>query len=144
VPGETAPVPWKIHFTLDKPPSGKSYLTIAISSTRDTMLDVLLNDSKIAEYNYAYSVSDDSAGIRSCPYGYYSRHIIELAPSQLKAGENVITLVQTRNGNWSNVMYDCIRMETEETPSPVEAKDAPSPKGANQASLGQSEVRASP
>ena len=115
VPGETAPVPWKIHFTLDKPPSGKSYLTIAICSTRDTKLDVLLNGNQVAEYDYVYSKNDDSAGIRSCPYGYYSEHVIALEPSQLKAGENVITLVQVRNGNWSNVMYDCIRMETEET-----------------------------
>lgn len=118
VPGETAPVPWKIHFTRDKPPSGKSYLTIAICSTRDTKLDVLLNGNQVAEYDYVYGKNDDSAGIRSCPYGYYSEHVIAMEPSQLKAGENVITLVQVRHGNWSNVMYDCIRMETDEVPAP--------------------------
>jgi rhamnogalacturonan endolyase len=122
VPGETAPVPWKIHFTLDKPPSAKSWLTIAICSTRDTKLDVLLNGTQIAEYDYVYDKTDDSAGIRSCPYGYYSEHVIPLDPSQLKAGENVITLVQTRDGNWSYVMYDCIRMESEEPPDLKSAK----------------------
>jgi hypothetical protein len=45
-----------------------------------------------------------------------------LDPSQLKAGENVITLVQTRDGNWSYVMYDCIRMESEEPPDLKSAK----------------------
>jgi rhamnogalacturonan endolyase len=116
VPGETAPVPWRIHFTLDKPPAAQTYLTIAICSTRDAVLDVLLNGSRIGEYTYAYDKTDDSAGIRTCPYGYYSEHVIPITPSQLKAGENIVTLVQTRIGNWSNVMYDCIRMETGDTP----------------------------
>jgi rhamnogalacturonan endolyase len=111
VPGETAPTPWKIHFTLGALPPAESYLTIAICSTRDTKLDVILNGSNIAEYDYVYGKTDDSAGIRSCPYGYYSEHVIPIAPTQLKTGENVITLLQTRNGNWSYVMYDCIRME---------------------------------
>jgi rhamnogalacturonan endolyase len=110
--GEKNPTaPWKIHFTLDKVPANKFRLTIAISSTRDAFLNVLVNRVKLGGYEYAYGKIDDSAGIRTAAYGLYTTHVITINPSLLHKGENIITLAHVNQKEWSYVMYDCIKME---------------------------------
>ena len=110
-PDDNKGTPWKIHFNLDKIPKGNLLLTIAISSTRQTFLKVMINNSFAAQYNYPYNKDDDSAGIRTAAYGLYTCHTITIDKAWLKTGENCITLVQTYLGAWSNVLYDCIKLE---------------------------------
>jgi len=104
--------PWKIRFNLDKIPTGNLRLTVAISSTRAAILNIFVNDIKLGEYEYAYGKNDDNAGIRTVAYGLYTTHVILLHPSVLHAGENIITLEDSNQREWSYVMYDCIKLES--------------------------------
>jgi rhamnogalacturonan endolyase len=109
VKDESKPVPWKITFDMDKAPEGEAVLTLATASTGGgAQLSVAVNGVEVALLDYPHS---DDIGRRAGMYGLYTERRVRFDASLLKEGTNVITLVQTRLGWLTYVMYDCLRLE---------------------------------
>ncbi len=113
-PGETDAVPWKwrIHFQLERVPSGPATLTLAIASAQDARIHVSVNDDRRILATVIPSVQGGNALLREGIHAKYCVEYVGIPPENLKAGENIITLSlpETRSAA-SHVMYDYLNLE---------------------------------
>ena len=107
------PIAWNIQFNLDEAPKGRSYLTLGICSVRDTTLRILANGVEVGAVQFPYENSD-SIGIRAGMSGTYREEVITIDPARLHRGTNTITLVHKQAYFLKNVIYDFLRLETDE------------------------------
>jgi rhamnogalacturonan endolyase len=96
---------WTVKFNVDKVPSGNGYLTIAIAGGGGSVT-AALNGTTVGQLAYG----DDGSVRRSTNRsGRYARNEYTFPASDLKQGENTLTL-QTVSGG---LMYDTIVMESD-------------------------------
>ena len=96
---------WTVKFNVDKVPSGNGYLTIAIAGGGGSVT-AALNGTTVGQLAYG----DDGSVRRSTNRsGRYARNEYTFPGSDLKQGENTLTL-QTVSGG---LMYDTIVMESD-------------------------------
>jgi rhamnogalacturonan endolyase len=118
---------WNIFFNLaNVPKNGTATLRLAIAAAHRALLRVLVNGQQVADLH----LDLDNAMI----HGQYAEEDVAFDAALLKAGANTVALEQHRGGNnLFNVMYDCVRLELDETapfnqtkqPSSHEPKPAP-------------------
>jgi len=106
--GKWRPVPWTVRFSVDEPPVGKAVLTVALASARTAGLRISLNGTEIAFWPKLITCG---ANCRDGVRGYYREKIATIDAGLIRRGENVLVLEQTRSGQFSGIMYDCIRLE---------------------------------
>jgi rhamnogalacturonan endolyase len=104
---------WNILFDLAEPPKeGTATLRLALASAQNAILSVYLNGNPIGRFRTA----SDNAMIRAGIHGQYSEEDIRFDARSLRKGINTISLDQQSGGNnQKSVMYDCIRLECDET-----------------------------
>ncbi len=108
--GQWLPVPWRVRFDLSEPMSGKAALTVGIASATTAGLRLVVNGTEIA---YWPELITCGANCRNGIQGYSREKAAVFDAGLLKVGENVLVLEQTRRGEFSGVMYDCVRLEVE-------------------------------
>jgi rhamnogalacturonan endolyase len=106
---------WNIRFDLAAAPKkGRATLRIALAGATNADLVVLVNGRPIGEI----ITGKDSAMIRAGIHGQYLERDLPFAATLLKSGGNRITLDQRARGAAQiNVMYDCLRLELDESGS---------------------------
>lgn len=104
---------WNILFEMPASvTAGTATLRLAYASTHNAALTVSLNGVQIGRFRTAA----DNAMIRAGIHGQYSEEDISFDASLLKQGSNTISLEQSAGGNVQKcVMYDCIRLELDES-----------------------------
>jgi len=96
---------WTVKFNLDKPVSGKAYLTIAIAGGGGSVT-AAINGNGVGQLSYG----DDGSVRRSTNRsGRYARNEYTFDASLLQQGENTLTL----NANSGGLMYDTIVLESD-------------------------------
>ncbi len=106
------PIAWNIQFNLDEAPKGKSYLTMGFCGGRETTLHVLANGNVVGMVRF---LSDGaSIGIRAGMCGTYKEEVVTIDPERLHRGTNTITLVHKEAYFLNHVIYDFLRLETDE------------------------------
>ena len=123
--GRWQPVPWTVRFSVDEPLAGWAVLTVAIASSRTAGLRVYLNGREVA---YWPSLITCGANCRDGIRGYYREKIATFAAWLIRRGENVLILQPMGTGQFSGIMYDCIRLEAAsrqrvKAPAPPNAGD---------------------
>ncbi len=106
--GQWRPVPRTVRFNVDEPPTGQAVLTVALASARTAGLKVSLNGTQVAFWPRLITCG---ANCRDGIRGYYREKIATFDAGLIRQGENVLTFQQTRSGQFSGIMYDCIRLE---------------------------------
>lgn len=104
---------WNIRFDLAEPPeSGTATLRLALASTQNAVLHVSLNGRQLGRFRTA----SDNAMIRAGIHGQYSEEDVSFDAALLKSGTNILSLEQSAAGNnQKNVMYDCVRLEVDDS-----------------------------
>ena len=106
------PWKWRIHFQLPAAPPGDATLVLAIASAEAAKIEVFSNDESNPVATVVPSVQGGDALLREGIHGKYCVEQAAIPASQLHAGENIITLVQTGvKGLRQHVMYDYLRLE---------------------------------
>jgi rhamnogalacturonan endolyase len=127
------PIAWNIQFNLDQAPKGRSYLTMGFCSARDTTLRVLVNGTEVGAVHFPYDGA--SIGIRAGMCGTYREEVIPIDPARLHQGANTITLVHRKAYFLLHVIYDFLRLETED-PGAEKNKANPVPDNVRAGGLG--------
>jgi rhamnogalacturonan endolyase len=96
---------WTVKFNLDKTYSGNGYLTIAIAGGGGRVV-AAINGNNVGNLNYGDDGSVRRATNRS---GRYGRNEFTFPASDLKQGENTLTLTDAGAG----LMYDTIVLEAD-------------------------------
>lgn len=111
--GKTEPWPWRIHFSLDSlPKSGNAVLTVAIASHESSHLKVFVNDGLNAQTLHRLPGAGGNALFRQGIHGKYELARIAIPISQLRTGNNTLTLLTTRHdGQANHLMYDYLSLE---------------------------------
>ena len=119
---------WKIRFDSSGYAKGTASLDIALASSVFGSLKVALNGVDIASFDTLPGPPGDNASYRVASRGMYRQlPPIAFQASDIKAGENVITLSPVRapkaptSDNWmepvAGIMYDVIRLQVDESPA---------------------------
>lgn len=114
---------WRVEFDVATAPKrGTATLRLALAAAHAAKLHVAINDQTIDKW----SVNTDNAMIRAGIHGQYTLRDIPFDAARLKAGRNVLTLTQENGRNQApNVMYDCLRLEVDETKRFDRKRDKP-------------------
>ncbi|MBD5262646.1 MAG: hypothetical protein HDS39_01060 [Bacteroides sp.] len=100
---------WTIKFNLDREYEGDAVLTASIAGVSNSpKIQVAVN----GQNKDSWSLSDDGSIRRSATLA--GRHLVKsvrFAASDLKVGENEITLTASNCKDKSGVLYDCIKLE---------------------------------
>jgi rhamnogalacturonan endolyase len=112
---------WNVLFDLAEPlKPGTATLRIAFAAAKAARIRVSVNGTEIGDSG---RFGDDNAMIRAGIHGQYSEWDLPFATALLKPGRNRLTLEQSEGGNnLKNVMYDCLRLEVNETLPPPAAR----------------------
>jgi len=106
------PWPWRIHFKLDTIPSGPAILTLAIASAQGAYINVHVNGNSKRVGRVTPTVQGGNALLRQGIHAKYCVEYLEIPASQLKVGDNIITLDLTVDSNATrHVMYDYLSLE---------------------------------
>jgi rhamnogalacturonan endolyase len=105
---------WRIHFNLPSvPATGNARFHIAFAGSHYSRMHLYVNDETTQFGPILYPNHGNGNGLlRQTNLAKYSSHIVEIPVSRLRAGSNIITLVQGRSTNTSDhVMYDYLALE---------------------------------
>ena len=135
--GQWVGATWHILFDVAQPPKlGTAILRLALASGHNAKLTVDLNGLPVGGFRTAA----DNALIRAGIHGQYSEEDIAFDAALLKPGRNTIGLTQSAAGNvQKSVMYDCVRLELDDTHPFDKTKIKPRPKPAAPAGGSESE-----
>lgn len=127
--GQWVATVWKILFDQPDttPKTGTGMLRIALAAAHNTILNIGLNDQPIGHMR----VNTDNAIIREGIHGQYSEWDFAFNAALLKPGRNTITLDQTATpapNAQKGVMYDCIRLELDDSHPFAPSKQPPRPE----------------
>ena len=107
--GEERKIPWTIVWNEDGEITRDPVLTIVTAGSRNTKMEVYVNDTKITTLDYG---DDDSMVIRTHAYGKNIYNTLPFDKSLLKPGENKITLLSTGGTDMNGMIsYDFIQLE---------------------------------
>jgi rhamnogalacturonan endolyase len=106
---------WSITFALTEPPLGKATLRLAFCGTHSGCnVEAFANDKSIGETGPLPSTSAmQRDGIRA----YWIEKDLSFDASLLSRGTNVIKLLSHADGWSQGVMYDCVRLELDDSKS---------------------------
>ncbi|KAH7567627.1 hypothetical protein JRO89_XS07G0107800 [Xanthoceras sorbifolium] len=108
------PTTWQIKFHLDNVDQSGTYkLRLALATANVSELQVRVNDPTADPPVFTTGViGHDNAITRHGIHGLYRLYSVDVAGSQLVAGDNTIFLTQTMStGPFEGIMYDYIRLE---------------------------------
>ena len=110
--GKVEPWKWRIHFELDEVPTADATLTIGIASADRSRLMIHANDESKPFHTFDPPVNGGNALLREGIHAKYSYYQIKVPAKSLRAGENNISLVQSRiHAPGFHVMYDALSLE---------------------------------
>jgi rhamnogalacturonan endolyase len=107
--GKGAAQHWRIHFNLDRAPTGPATLTLAIAGADRARIGIEANDAHIT--SVSPPVEGGNGLVREAVHTKYSVLYVPIAAGHLQAGQNTITLSQESGGDASYVMYDYLNLE---------------------------------
>jgi rhamnogalacturonan endolyase len=106
------PWKWRIHFNLDAAKKGDATLVLAIASAERARIEIFANDESKPVAIVTPKVQGGDALLRESIHAKYCVEQAAIPAGKLRAGENVITLVQTNvRGLRQHVMYDYLSLE---------------------------------
>jgi len=108
--GRGAPSVWRIHFNLDRAPSGAATLILAFAGADRAKLSVGVNNSPLGDATPP--VQGGNGLVREAVHTKYSGTSISIPPGRLHPGENVISLTLSA-GDAGYVMYDYLSLEVQ-------------------------------
>ncbi|ORX79712.1 hypothetical protein BCR32DRAFT_294273 [Anaeromyces robustus] len=114
--------PWKIHFNINKVPSGNILLRVSIAASSSTALSVSVNGRN--QSSEVKDLIDDACIRRDGIRGIWSMKEFTFPASLLKQGENYVSLHTRAIGGYltyyrfDGIMYDHIRLETSDSSYP--------------------------
>lgn len=104
------PPQWRVHFQLNHVPSGDAALVLAFAGADRARLNLLVNEA--VGRKIVPEVQGGNGLVREAVHTKYSVAIVKIPASQLRAGENTLTLVQEEiRDAASYVMYDYLCLE---------------------------------
>jgi rhamnogalacturonan endolyase len=107
-----APWKWRIHFDLDRVPTGMATLTLAIASAHGARIEVCVNDDHRVLASVAPAIRGGNALLREGIHAKYCVEYVSIPAAKLKAGENIISLSIPETGaDAAHVMYDYLNLE---------------------------------
>ncbi len=107
--------PYNIIFNLPKPPKGKAWLRLAFCTANVRALQVSLNGRPVGEVAQLDS-SGDSSIVRHNIQGIWFEREIGFDAALMSQGSNTLTLTIPSGPLTSGVIYDCVRLELDESP----------------------------
>jgi len=112
--------PWTIRFPLPTAAHGRATLRLAFCGTHlGCNVEVLVNGQSVGETGILPSTSAmQRDGIRA----YWIEKDIPFDARLLKTGENVIQLLSHAHSWSQGVMYDCLRLELDDSANPLTVK----------------------
>lgn len=111
--GQWVGTTWNILFDMAQAPAmGTATLRLGLASAQNAKLTVYLNGQAVGGFRTAA----DNAMIRAGIHGQYAEEDVPFDAVLLKPGRNTISLEQSAGGNaQKSVMYDCVRLELDES-----------------------------
>ena len=102
---------WTIHFSLDKKPTSKCYLTASVAAAaRQPSIKILVNGRQLTTKQM--DTNDGSIYRSAIRSGRHNVYTFEVLTALLKEGQNTIALTLDRASTGCGVMWDCIKLET--------------------------------
>ena len=99
---------WRIHFNLDRAPSGPATLILAIAGADRAKLNVGANNNQVGKVDIP--VQGGNGLVREAVHTKYCASSITIPMGRLHTGENVISLTLSA-GDAGYVMYDYLSLE---------------------------------
>jgi rhamnogalacturonan endolyase len=103
---------WRIRFDLDRVPKGTATLRLAICGARGGPVDIALNGKQIGSTG---ELPESGVMHRDGIRGVQIERNLKFATSLLQAGPNVIELTKQARSWVDGVLYDCLRLEVDDT-----------------------------
>ncbi len=102
---------WTIHFSLDKKPTSKCYLTASVAAAaRQPSIKILVNGRQLTTKQM--DTNDGSIYRSAIRSGRHNVYTFDVLAAILKEGQNTIALTLDRASTGCGVMWDCIKLET--------------------------------
>ena len=112
VTGSGRATPYKIHFQMPAPPTGKATLRLAICGSGARMIAVTVNDKSAGQVNL---MGQDTVITRQGSQGIWYEREVPFDASLMKQGENTLTLTVPAGPVNNGVLYDYLRLELDES-----------------------------